>query len=237
MNQKWKRRVGYIWQIIFRSYPGYPVVKPINTFGVEVLRDNDFQKSCREVFFLSMLDTPRLANLWQLCRMANPRGNIIEIGSFKGGGALHLSNSCPDREVIVCDSFESFDNLDSRLDTNFRKDQFVKTSQQKVENLFRSRGRRFQVIPGFFPQSCTHREIGPVSFVHLDADIYKSTIESLDYLSRQTMERSLMVLDDYFRGAEGVNKAVAEFTSRNREWVAFPLFPGQGLLIHQSWFA
>ena len=236
MNERQKRRLGYVRQKLFGSYPGYPVIKQIDTCGVEVLGDNAFQNSCREVAGLTLLDTPRLANLWQLCRMTNPRGNIIEIGSFKGGGALHLSNSCPHRNVIVCDSFEGFDKLDPTLDKNFNEDMFKNTSQGRVEELFRSRGRKYRVMAGFFPQSCAGIDIAPISFVHLDADIYKSTIESLEYLRDRMIDRSLVVLDDYFRRAEGVNRAVQEFTARQKSWMAFPIFPGQGLLIHRSWF-
>jgi len=236
MDEKLKRRLGYVRQKVFGSYPGYPIIKPTDTCGVEVLGDRAFQDSCREVASLTLLDTPRLANLWQLSRMTNPSGAIIEIGSFKGGGALHLSNSCPDRRVIVCDSFEGFEKLDSNLDRSFRDDMFKNTSQWRVEELFRSRGRKSQVVAGFFPQSCAGIDLGPISFVHLDADLYKSTIESLEFLRERMIDRSLVVLDDYFRRANGVNQAVDEFVSRHREWVAFPMFPGQGLLIHHSWF-
>jgi hypothetical protein len=138
--------------------------------------------------------------------------------------------------VIVCDSFEGFEQLDSTLDKNFRDDMFRNTSQRSVEELFRSRGRTFQIVAGFFPQSCAGVELSPISFVHLDADLYRSTIESLEFLRDRMLEHSLVVLDDYFRRAEGVNRAVEEFVARHREWAAFPIFPGQGLLIHRSWF-
>ena len=113
---------------------------------------------------------------------------------------------------------------------------FRNTSQRRVEHLFQSRGRKYRVVAGFFPKSCAGVDIGPISFVHLDADIYKSTSESLEYLHDRMIDRSVMVLDDYFRRAEGVNRAVTEFTARHKSWAAFPLFPGQGLLIHRSWF-
>ena len=168
--------------------------------------------------------------------MSNPGGSIIEVGSFKGGGALHLSNSCPERQIIACDSFEGFETLDPGLDKNFSKEMFKNTSKHRVEELFRSRARKFQVIAGFFPQSCEGIDLGPISFAHLDADIYKSTIESLDFLSARMLDRSLIVMDDYSRRADGVNQAVREFTERNRAWAAFPIFPGQALLVHRSWF-
>ena len=226
-------RRGY--QIV-RSDPDFPIVKPIDPKGVEILSDPAFQESCREVSELTLLDTDRLANLWQLCRVSNPLGNILEIGSYKGGSALHLSNSCPERRIIICDSFSGFETLNLVLDRNFEETMFKDNNKEKVEALFRSRHRDFQIIQGFFPESCKGINIGPISFVHLDVDVYKATIESLYYVSEITLEKSIIVLDDYFRKADGVNKAVSEFVARKRDWVCFPIFPGQGILVHLSWF-
>jgi predicted O-methyltransferase YrrM len=235
-DSKFKRRLGFIRQRLLGSYPGFPILRPTDTCGVEVLADPAFQRSCREIKDLTLLDTPRLANLWSLCRMTNPRGHIIEVGSFKGGGALHLSNSCPERKVIACDSFAGFEQLDAKLDHNFSEEMFKNTKKARVEELFHSRGRPYLVIAGFFPASCAGMDPGPISFAHLDADLYKSTSESLEYLAGRLIDRSLIVLDDYFRRADGVNQAVREFTQKHKSWAAFPLYPGQGLLVHRSWF-
>ena len=50
------------------------------------------------------------------------------------------------------------------------------------------------------------------------------------------MHRSLIVLDDYKRSAEGVNNAVAEFIEAHDDWRVLPLFPAQGLMFDRSWF-
>ena len=163
-----------------RGGGAYPITKPINPLDIEVLGDKQFQASVNEVSELTLLDTPRLANLWTLCRLA-PEGNILEVGSYKGGGALHLSNSCPQRKIIVCDSFEGFETVRSDLDRKFGTYMFKDSSQKEVERLFESRGRLYEVIQGFFPASAAGKPIGPISFVHLDADVYKATKESLFY--------------------------------------------------------
>ncbi len=171
--------------------------------------------------------------------MTNSQGSILEIGSYRGGGALHLSNACPQRKIYACDSFRGFETLHPGLDKSFDMDMFVSTTKKAVEQLFISRNREHEVIDGFFPASCAGRKIAPVSFVHLDVDIYKATIESLVYLETENIltSRPLIVLDDFHRTAEGVNQAVAEFTAANKNWTSFPLFPGQGLMVHSSWFS
>jgi hypothetical protein len=84
---------------VFHGF-GYDVVKlgrskltkPIDENYVEILDDPAFQASVKEVRGITLLDTARLANLWMLCRASNPLGSAIEIGSYRGGGALHISN-------------------------------------------------------------------------------------------------------------------------------------------------
>jgi len=216
--------------------PSYPVVAPIHPDHVEILGDPAFTDSCREVRRLTLLDTPRLANLWSLCRMCDATGTIIEVGSFRGGGALHLSNSSPDRRIIVCDSFAGFAELDATLDRGFGKHMFTDNRREDVERLFEERGRDAIVLAGFFPASAAGVEIGQISFAHVDVDVYRATKETLDFLAPLMMPRSLMVLDDFHRGAEGVEQAVAEFVADHQDFVAFPLFPGQALLVKRTWF-
>jgi hypothetical protein len=228
-------RLGYH----LRKVPGeFPIIKPIDPFGVEILGDRVFQASVREVADLTLLDTGRLANLWGLCRMTDPGGNILEIGSFRGGGALHLSNSCPARKVIACDSFRSFETVHPTLDKSFNQQMFTGTSKERVATLFISKKRNCEVIDGFFPASCAGKTLAPVSFVHLDVDVYKATLESLNYLEHERilLERSFIVLDDYDRQAKGVNQAVAEFIAAHGRWLAIPLFPAQCLLLTAAWF-
>lgn len=214
----------------------FPVVTPLFPDRIEVLADEAFTASCQEVRGLTILDTPRLANLWTLSRMCDREGSFIEIGSFRGGGALHVSNGDSARRVIVCDSFEGFGGLHETLDTGFGHHMFTDTSRIAVEQLFTSRGRDALVIAGFFPQSAAGIDLGPLSFVHLDVDVFQATRDSLAFIRPLMTPRSMIVLDDFKRGAQGVDRAVEQFVSAHPDWLAFPLFPGQGLLLNRSWF-
>jgi Macrocin-O-methyltransferase (TylF) len=238
MKRKLKSLYRKVYAAIFGTSPGFPIIKPIDTYLVEILADPAFQASCHEVARHTLLDTPRLANLWNLCRMTNSQGHILEVGSYHGGGALHLSNACPQRKIIVCDSFQGFDKLDPYLDASFKYEMFKNASHQAVDQMFARRNRNYVILAGFFPAICRDKgfDLGPVSFVHLDVDAYKPTIESLEYLEPFMMDQSLIVLDDFNRTADGVMRAVREFIMRHPSWSAFPLFPGQGLLVPDRWF-
>jgi hypothetical protein len=151
---------------------------------------------------------------------------------------LHLSNACPERRIIICDSFRGFAKLDPTLDRNFGYGMFKDTSVDSVRKLFASKGRDYVILAGFFPDVCREQgfDLGRISFAHLDVDAYEPTIRALEYLQQFMLDSSLIVLDDYLRRADGVMAAVREFTAKNRHWAAFPMFPGQGLLVQKSWF-
>jgi hypothetical protein len=215
----------------------YPIIgQAIDPLGVEILADPAFQSSCREVRGLTLLDVPRLANLWQLCRITNRQGGIIEVGAYRGGAALHLSNSCPTRAIVVCDSFAGFEALDPLVDRNFKLSMFRDARKESVEGLFEGKQRDVMVVGGFFPQSCVGLDLGPTSFAHVDVDTYIGTSEALNFLNGSITEKSLIVLDDYMRKAEGVDRAITEFVRGSRTWVVVPMFPSQAVPIHVTWF-
>jgi O-methyltransferase len=215
---------------------------------IDVLHEPEFQRSVESVRFYTSLDTARLANLWQLCRLSNPQGNMLEAGVYRGGASLHLHNAAPDRKIFLCDTFEGFRGMemDVDLDRRFRPDfkpspkvkraSCTDTSVEMVHDLLSRCTRNFQIIKGIFPASDVNKDVKALSFVHLDFDLYSSTFETLQYIEPRLIERSIIVLDDYKCQADGVVKAVAEFTVSSRKWIAVPIYPGQGILLHRSWF-
>jgi O-methyltransferase len=220
------------------KYKNSKITKQMDESYLEVLDDHLFKASVDEVQKITLLDTARLANLWQLCRMSNPAGSLIEIGSYKGGGAIHISNSCPERTIFVCDTFEGFGDLpmDPKLDHLFARERFRDTSFDFVKSHWTQKGRDVRWVQGYFPESATDVEIAKISFAHIDLDIYESTVNTLKYLRPRLIDRSVVVFDDYLRGADGVVKAAREFSEAHPDWATFPLFPGQGLMLHRSWF-
>lgn len=221
--------------------PFFPFREPRGTdvTNLVVLRDPAFRRALEIALPHTFLDTARLANLWQLCRMSNPAGGVAEIGTYRGGGALLLSQAAPDRRLFVCDTFAGFDGqqLDSGLDRLFMRGQFRDGSAAQVRELLTRHGADFHLIEGIFPQSDTQGAVAGLSFVHVDVDIHDATLASLRHVAGRCLDRALVVVDDYRRGADGCDRAVASFVRDHPQWAAFPLYPGQALLVHRSWFA
>lgn len=218
---------------IIQYFKAFPINNPLDPRGVEILADEKFQASCVAVRKYTLLDTARLANLWMLCRDTDEAGAILEIGSYQGGGALHLSNCAPQRRLIVCDPFssESFSELVKSVDGSFQEGMFADSSEESVKQLLKDRNS--YVIKGYFPYSVHNIDLPKISFVHLDVDVYKATKESLLHLINGDflLPNHLIVLDDYNRRADGVNLAVKEVLAMTKSHRVLPIFPGQAVLV------
>jgi O-methyltransferase len=224
------RKLGYG---LYPLDPAFPVEPPIKGEDLEVLGDPEFQRSVRMVREHTLLDVARLANLWNLARQTGP-GSILEAGAFRGGGALHLANACLDRSVFVFDTFEGFRRLSPGLDDVFEPHWFQDTTQDHVRQLFRSAGREATIVKGYFPESAEGLNLGPVAFCHLDVDLYEATRDGLGFLADRLAPRSLIVIDDFHRGAHGVDKALSEFLEAHPSFNCFPMFPGQAMLFSRT---
>ena len=224
------RKFGYG---LYPLHPEFPLEPPIVGQDLQILRDPDFRRSVDAAREHTLLDVARLGNLWNLARRTGP-GTMMEIGTFRGGGALHISNACPDRRMFVFDSFEGFRNLTPGLDDIFGATWFQDTSEAHVRRLFAKLDRNVAIVKGFFPDSAAGLDLGSVAFCHLDVDVYEATRDSLSFLAGRLAPRSLIVLDDFQRGAHGLDRAVQEFVAGHPQFTYFPMFPGQALLFSRE---
>ena len=125
--------------------------------------------------------------------------------------------------------------IDPQLDRLFHRRGFSDVDFSTVRSVWRNRDRDVIFVKGYFPESAATVNIHNISFAHVDVDLYQSVAQTLEFLSDRFLERSIVVFDDYLRRADGVIKAVGEFTDRHPQWVAFPIYPGQGLMINRGW--
>src|SRR5262249_16771671 len=120
----------------------------------------------------------------------------------------------------------------------FHHGQFQGANPHWLGQEFERRGRSYQIIQGYFPDSILNVSLPPISFVHLDVDVYEATRSCLTHLftSGMLLPHSLILLDDVNRSAAGVNRALAEVLSAHPNYTLLPLFPSQGLIIGKSMF-
>lgn len=183
---------------------------------VDVLHDDAFQHSLREVKYISQFDTARLANLWQLCRMSEPQGRIVEVGVFRGGTALHLMNCQPDARFVVADTFRNVDDPDA------------------VIQCLERQGKDVTVLRGVFPDSDADGVVRDVTFAHIDVVLYESCRRALDYIAGRCRRSAIIVVNDAVRHPWGITEALCDFEAAHPEWLVLPLYPGQAAVVRRD---
>jgi len=133
-------------------------------------------------------------------------GDLAELGVYRGGVAKVMSLHSPNKSVRLFDTFEGIP--DQQQDDDFHQPgEFycelddVKATLSGCDNV------TYHV--GIFPATAC----GDVfSVVHLDADLYQSTIDGLRYFWPRMSAGGAIVLDDWnWRFCEGVKRAVLEY--------------------------
>ena len=209
---------------------------PIEAEFVDILFDSAFRRSVSQVKGLTCLDVARLANLWNLVQFASP-GIFLEVGSYRGGTALHICNAMEQNESrFYCfDPFETggFETLDD-WQTNFKTTDFMDTKHEAVVRLLSSKPHA-EAICGFFPKAAEGINLHNIAFCHLDVDMYDATLRSLEYLVPRLALGGFIVIDDVgHRETPGVAKAVTEFIATHQSFLVIPMFPCQAILLAKS---
>lgn len=139
---------------------------------------------------------PSLVGRDALIRMAEvsgatPEGCFVEVGVFEGGSASVLYRVAQEqgRKVFLYDTFNGIpykDPIDSHQVGDFKFTDAEGLSAKLPKAVIRQ---------GIFPASAV--EMGPVAFVHLDVDQYRSYKDSVEYLEPKMVKGGIMWFDDY----------------------------------------
>ena len=136
-------------------------------------------------------------------------GLLLEFGVYTGTTINHIADLVPDRIVHGFDSFEGLPEAWGTLS----KGSFA-TSERLPDvrsNVRLHQGWFHQTLPEFMAK---HTE--PISFVHIDSDLYSSAKTVLDALSSRFTDGSILVFDEFFNypfWRDHEYKAFMEFVS------------------------
>lgn len=149
-------------------------------------------------------------------------GDLIEAGAGRGGATIfmkavlkaHGDNS---RKVFVADSFEGMDNFKS---TPYKNKEDIIKAENELLNLFHETSTvslnvsveqvksnfekygllddRVIFVKGWFKDSLHKADIGKLSLIRLDADMYSSTIDAIVALYPKLSTDGYIIIDDYY---------------------------------------
>lgn len=169
----------------------------------------------------------RISHLIDCADQAGTHGAFLELGVWKGDSVNALARAFPAR---IIDGFDSFQGLPETWIRSFdgkrlsAKGEFALTELPAVEENVR-------LHVGFFEASLPRwlaTEDGPVSFLHLDCDLYSSTSIALDLLNPRIRPGTVIVFDElcdwneqgaYQRWRDHEWRALGEWVGRHRRSV------------------
>ena len=144
-------------------------------------------------------------------------GDLAEVGVYQGGSAKLICEIKKDKKLYLFDTFTGLPDV-SNDDTHFGQkhwydNEFSNTSVESIKNLLKKYSN-VHIIKGKFPESGKEIINKNFCFVHLDVDLYKSTIDSLRFFFPKMISGGIILIHDYH--SDGIQKAFNEFRSENQ---------------------
>lgn len=179
-----------------------------------VNRSEDFKIVRRFIYSYKILMTPVEAyQLFSLGRSVRKLdGDVAELGVAYGGSAMLLSEICPDKTIHLFDTFQGLPTP-GKSDPLFKQGEFS-SSLPYVKSVLR--GKKCIFYPGYFPETASPVAGSVFSLVHLDADLYQSTLDGLAFFYPRMVAGGCIIGHDYAL-AKGVRDAFDEFFSDKLE--------------------
>ena len=133
------------------------------------------------------------------CAVADPEGTIIEFGTGAGGTAIGLHDNFPG-QVVTIDWFAGLPQTEKEAPPIWRKGAFKADARTTI--------KRLDVYPRMTLIQSDIRELEPpevyglkrIVGVHIDVDIYESTVAALRYVNLLEWDRITIRFDDWGDG-------------------------------------
>jgi O-methyltransferase len=197
-----------------------PFAKLLANRNLHLSKSLEFSSSFKQELAYN-LDFVRYTTL-ELCaneiRTNKVKGNVAELGVYKGEFAKRLNQLFPDRKLYLFDTFEGFDEKDilTEKQRSFSSgDQdFSDTSIKLVLSKMKYQNNCI-VKKGYFPASADGIE-DTFCFVSLDADLYEPILSGLRFFYPKLENKGYIFVHDFNNDLyKGARKAIIEFCNEN----------------------
>jgi O-methyltransferase len=153
--------------------------------------------------------------VYAYARAASRReGAIAEVGVYQGVSAKLICECKGEKEFHLFDTFEGLPER-TGSDRNVHRTGQYATSVESVAEFLKGHPN-VHFHKGLFPDSAVGLEEKPYCFVHLDVDLYESTLAGLKYFYPKLVPGGVILSHDYSMLA-GVRKAFTEFMADKPE--------------------
>lgn len=199
---------------------GFAVIQydqhPLHSYPYDApwLTDEAFNKIYDSIREHTLVDRIRCYSHYLLMeQIAKLPGDILEIGTWRGGTAGIFTQLAPNKTVYLADTFagvvksSEWEHYKDKAHSDTSKELVVKFLEQDlgVSN--------YKILQGVFPEDTGHIVNGKkFSFVHIDVDVYRSAKETFDFIWENVVPGGIIAFDDYgfVTACSGVYKFVNE---------------------------
>ena len=206
--------------------------------SVEIEYPQEFLNNWFKIKKFSSQDKERNFTVYQMIKVhneifKNQKTNIIEFGVDRGGTLTTISKFVKnDSEIFALDSFgfyadkikNNVTNHDSHYlgkykpftkKTRFKEFNYL-TLEKELNEILVNKNSNLNIIKCHFPDEIDKKYLEIInskkySFVHIDFDLYKPTVEVIKFITPKLEKNAIILLDDYnFINQEGVKWAVKD---------------------------
>lgn len=160
-------------------------------------------------------------------------GAYIELGVWEAKTINFIAALNPTKKIYGCDSFEGLPEAWDKGDEILPKGAFAWKKKELpfvLPNVVLAIGWFEETLP-----ELSHSVLGaaPIAFLHVDCDLYSSTVCGLKYLGKHLKEGSIIVFDDFYNYPNFENDAVKAFneflvlSEFKAEYIAYNIFHQQ----------
>lgn len=183
--------------------------------------DREFDNLMAAVSRRTVVDRVRCFMLHQIAGAVSISvpGDVAEVGVWRGGTAAVIASAVRRKASKTIHLFDTFSGMpESDPSKDFHKaGDFSDVSQSEVASFLSAYGN-FDIHAGVFPGTASTLDGIRFSFVHVDADIYKSVMDCCVFFYPRVSKGGIIVFDDYgFQTCHGAKMAVDEYFSDRRD--------------------
>ena len=174
---------------------GYRLKKIASDESLEYVHNNMRNIVCIADTSVSMIDLG-LENV-------TINGLYLEFGIWVGKTTKHIANKIKPNKLY---GFDSFSGLPENWASAATKGYFSLNGEipKLPENVV--------VHKGWFADSLKEFEVSePISFIHIDCDVYSSTKTVFDHIGKHIVKGTIIVFDEYFNTHIGKNMSLKHF--------------------------
>lgn len=190
--------------------------RPIHSYPYDApwIDDSVFSKLYEAMNGNTLVDRTRCYALYQIAQqLKNTPGNVLEVGTWRGGTAAILGTVLENKTIFLADTFTGV--VKSSEWEHYEDKAHSDTSRELVEDFLSNDMKlsNYKILEGIFPEDTGAKvKNEKLALVYLDLDVYISTKEAFEFVWDNVAEHGIVVFDDYgmVSACEGISRFVNE---------------------------